>query len=85
MLFAITGLQGCTIEGIDGRVGVVKDFLFDDQSRKVRWMVVDTGHWLPGRQILIHPAVIVPLDLDLPERPRVADAELGRHMACPSG
>jgi len=27
----------------------VKDFLFDDQSWKIRWMVVDTGHWLPGR------------------------------------
>ena len=67
MLFAITGLQGCTVEGIDGRVGVVKDFLFDDQSWKVRWMVVDTGHWLPGRQILIHPSVIAPLDLALPE------------------
>jgi hypothetical protein len=63
MLFAITGLQGCTVEGIDGRVGVVKDFLFDDQSWKVRWMVVDTGHWLPGRRILIHPSVIAPLDL----------------------
>ena len=39
MLIAITGLQRCTVEGIDGRVGTVKDFLFDDQSWKVRWMV----------------------------------------------
>ena len=68
MLIAITGLQRCTVEGIDGRVGTVKDFLFDDQSWKVRWMVLDTGHWLPSRQILIHPSAIVPLDLNLPER-----------------
>jgi hypothetical protein len=26
MLFAITGLQRCPVEGIDGRVGTVKDF-----------------------------------------------------------
>jgi hypothetical protein len=68
MLFAVTGLQGCPVEGSDGRVGTVKDFLFDDQSWKVRWMVVDTGHWLPGRQILIHPSAIAPLDLALPAK-----------------
>ena len=66
MLFAITGLQRCPVEGIDGRVGTVKDFLFDDQSWKIRWMVVDTGYWLPGRRILIHPSVIAPLDLAEP-------------------
>ena len=52
MLFAVTGLHGCPAEAGDGHIGAVKDFLFDDQSWKVRWMVVDTGHWLPGRQVL---------------------------------
>ena len=31
-------------------------------------MVVDTGHWLPGRQVLIHPSAIAPLDLTLPAK-----------------
>ena len=66
MLFAVTGLHGCPVEAGDGHVGSVKDFLFDDQSWKVRWMVVDTGDWLPGRQVLIHPSAIAPLDLGLP-------------------
>ena len=61
MLFAVTGLQGCPVEASDGRVGTVKDFMFDDQGWKVRWMVVDTGHWLPGRQVLIHPSAIAPM------------------------
>ena len=65
MLFAVTGLHGCPVEAGDGHIGAVKDFLFDDQSWKVRWMVVDTGHWLPGRQVLIHPSAIAPLDLTL--------------------
>ena len=68
MLFAVTGLQGCPVEASDGHVGSVKDFLFDDQSWKVRWMVVDSGHWLPGRQVLVHPSAIAPLDLALPVR-----------------
>ena len=55
MLFAASGLIGCAVAASDGRVGAVKDFLFDDRSWNVRWMVVDTGHWLPGRKVLIHP------------------------------
>ena len=66
MLFAITGLLGCPVKAGDGHVGSVEDFLFDDRSWKVRWMEVDTGHWLPGRQVLIHPSAIAPLDLALP-------------------
>src|SRR5271165_2102561 len=65
MLFAVTGLRGCPVESVDGRVGSVKDILFDDQSWKVRWMVVDTGHWLLGRQVLIHPSAIAPLVLSV--------------------
>ena len=68
MLFAVTGLQGCPVKASDGHVGSVKDFLFDDQSWQVRWMVVDSGHWLPGRQVLVHPSAIAPLDLALPVR-----------------
>jgi len=55
MLFAASGLRGCPVRAGDGLAGSVKDLLFDDRSWKVRWMVVDTGHWLPGRQILVHP------------------------------
>jgi hypothetical protein len=71
MLFALTGLIGCRVEARDGGVGEVKDFLFDDRNWKVRWMVVDTGDWLPGRQVLVHPSAIAPLDLALPENRRL--------------
>ena len=63
MLFAVNGLIGCPVEASDGDIGAVKDFLFDDRSWKIRWMTVDTGHWLPGRQVLIHPSAIAPLEL----------------------
>src|SRR5208337_5403123 len=67
-LFAVSGLRGCPVKAGDGHVGSVKDFLFDDRSWKVRWMVVDTVHWLPGRQALVHPSAIAPLDLALPAK-----------------
>ena len=61
MLFAITGLLGCPVRTEDGDAGTVKDCLFDDGNWRIRWMVVDTGAWLPGRKILIHPSAIEPL------------------------
>ncbi len=71
MLFAVTGLLGCPIEASDGRIGAVKDFLFDDQGWKIRWMAVGAGQWLPGRQVLIHPSTIAPLDLTRPTNRRL--------------
>ena len=62
MLFAVSGLMGCAVEASDGEVGAVKDFLFDDQTWKIRWMAVDAGDWLPGRRrVFIHPSAIAPL------------------------
>jgi hypothetical protein len=69
MLFALSALIGSPVQATDGPVGSVKDFLFHDQSWKVRWMMVDTGTWLTGRKVLIHPSAIVPLEI--PPKPRV--------------
>ena len=33
---------------------------------RVRWMVVDTGSWLPGLKALIHPSAIAPLQITPP-------------------
>jgi hypothetical protein len=58
MLEAISALKGFAIEATDGRMGTVVDFLFDDASWKVRWLVVDCGSWLKGRKVLIHPSAV---------------------------
>ena len=53
MLWNASELVGSTIKATDGEVGIVSDVLFDDQSWMVRWLVVDTGSWLPGRVVLL--------------------------------
>lgn len=58
MLIAGSALKGYTIDATDSRIGTVKTFLFDDTTWKIRWLVIDTGHWLTGRQVLIHPSAI---------------------------
>lgn len=55
MLRTAGELKGVTIEAMDGDIGSVQDLYFDDQSWTIRYFVVDTGTWLPGRQVLISP------------------------------
>ena len=56
MLWRSTELTGLNITAIDGSAGSVRDIYFDDDSWTVRWLVIDTGGWLPGRQVLLPPS-----------------------------
>jgi hypothetical protein len=53
MLRSTSALRNYVLEAIDGELGRCKDFLFDDQSWLLRYMVADTHKWLPGRKVLI--------------------------------
>ena len=55
MLKPASGFKGLTIAAADGDIGSVADLYFDDLSWTIRYLVVDTGTWLPGRQVLISP------------------------------
>lgn len=55
MLLVGSALKDCAIAASDGRIGTCGDFLFDDATWTVRWMVADTGTWLTGRKVLAHP------------------------------
>ena len=57
-LHELKDLKGFHIAATDGKIGSVSDFLFDDVHWAVRYMVVDTGNWLPGRQVLVSPQAI---------------------------
>ena len=58
MLWNASAIKGYAIAASDGRLGTVSDFLFDDATWLVRWLVVDTGNWLSGRKVLLPPAVL---------------------------
>jgi uncharacterized protein YrrD len=46
----------------DGRIGTIDDFYLDDERWAIRYVVVDTGRWLPGRRVLISPLSIARTD-----------------------
>jgi hypothetical protein len=64
MLRNASALEGFTIGAIDGDIGRVVDFYFDDQSWTARHLVVDTGGWLSGRRVLISPLSFKAMDWD---------------------
>jgi hypothetical protein len=46
---------GYRIEATDGEIGHVEDLLMDDDDVRIRYLVVDTKNFLPGRHVLISP------------------------------
>ena len=55
MIQNIKKLYGSTLAAIDGEIGRVKDFYFDDKTWVIRYLVADTGSWLSGRLVLLTP------------------------------
>ncbi len=58
LLRSIKQLYGCKLRASDGKIGHVSDLYFDDQHWTVRYVVADTGSWIPGRLVLIPPQAI---------------------------
>ena len=55
MLIKAKTLKGYTLHSLDGEIGKVNEFYFDDHHWAIRYLVVDTGTWLDERQVLISP------------------------------
>jgi len=64
MLINAKTLRGYKLNGLDGEVGKVKEFYFDDRHWAIRYLVADTGNWLTGRQVLISPYALVAVNKD---------------------
>ncbi len=48
-------VRGHNIEATDGEVGHVEDFVIDDETWAIRYLIVDTRNWWPGKKVLISP------------------------------
>lgn len=55
-------LKGHALRALDGEIGKLRQVYFDDESWVVRYLVVHTGSWLLGRQVLIAPRVVLEVD-----------------------
>lgn len=58
----INSLTGYRLKASNGEIGDVKEFYFDDEAWKIRYLVVNTGGWLSGREVLIAPHAVTSVD-----------------------
>jgi sporulation protein YlmC with PRC-barrel domain len=58
MLIDAGQLMGYVLHAEDGELGRCKDFIVDDRDWTVRYVVADTGRWLPGRKVLLPPGKV---------------------------
>ncbi len=72
MMRSVNHLRGFRLGALDGEIGHAREIYFDDHTWKVRYLVADVGHWLPGRRVLIPPNALGTID----DRDRVLHVQL---------
>ena len=48
-------VRGYHIQSADGEIGHVEDFIIDDETWAIRYLVINTKNWWPGKKVLISP------------------------------
>jgi hypothetical protein len=43
------------IQAKDGDIGHVEDFIIDDETWAIRYLIIDTKNWWPGKKVLVSP------------------------------
>jgi hypothetical protein len=59
MLNKAKTVKNYKLDSLDGEIGKVQEFYFDDQHWAIRYLVAETGNWLLNRQVLISPYALV--------------------------
>jgi hypothetical protein len=65
MLSTAKALKDYRLDSLDGEIGKVKEFYFDDRYWTIRYLVASTGYWLPGRQVLISPHALIAMERNI--------------------
>ena len=58
----VRDIAALTLSAIDGQMGSISELYFDDQNWKVRYLIINTGGWLTGRNVLIAPIAVEDID-----------------------
>lgn len=46
-------VSGHHVHATDGEIGHAEDFLLDDATWAIRYFVIDTKNWWPGKKVLV--------------------------------
>jgi sporulation protein YlmC with PRC-barrel domain len=85
-MLAVTGYH---IQSVDGEIGHVKSFMVDDKSWAIHELIIETGHWFSGKEILIPTSKVkrisyeeakVFVSLSKADIQQTAENEISRHV-----
>jgi hypothetical protein len=48
-------VTGHHIQAADGEIGHVEDFIIDDETWAIRYLIINTQNWWPGKKVLVSP------------------------------
>ena len=48
-------VSGHHLQAVDGDIGHVEDFIIDDDTWAIRYLIIDTRNWWPGKKVLVSP------------------------------
>jgi len=48
-------VSGYDIQATDGEIGHVEDFIIDDETWAIRYLIIDTQNWWSGKKVLVSP------------------------------
>jgi hypothetical protein len=55
MLRSVKDIRGYGMHTTDGDIGRAYEFYWDDETWTIRYIVVDTRNWWPGKKVLVSP------------------------------
>jgi hypothetical protein len=54
-LRSVHQVTGYNIKATDAELGEIKDFIIDDKDWSVKFIILDTAKWLPGKKVSVQP------------------------------
>jgi len=57
-LRSTNAVSGYHIQASDGEIGYVEDFIVDDETWAIRYLIINTRNWRPGKEVLVSPKLI---------------------------
>jgi sporulation protein YlmC with PRC-barrel domain len=48
-------VSGYHVQASDGEIGNVEDFIIDDDTWAIRYLIINTRNWWPGKKVIVSP------------------------------
>jgi hypothetical protein len=74
-LRSVEAVTGYHIHASDGEIGHAEDFLIEDADWSIRYLLVDTKNWWPGKKVLVSPRSVKKVDWS----DRLVNIDVDRH------